>query len=118
MTIECYRILADLAKPRTAQFPGWPLTVEQTDGYGRKAVAWLPTIDTGSLVDPVVQVIDESDGEVVYTLRIRGTRFQAKVFRAGRYTVKVGELPHRVRTLTGLEAGPKDGRPPVRLNAP
>jgi len=66
MTIECYRILADLAKPRTAQFPGWPLTVEQTDGYGRKAVAWLPTIDTGSLVDPVVQVIDESDGEVVY----------------------------------------------------
>jgi len=118
MTIECYRILADLAKPRTAQFPGWPLTVEQTDGYGRKAVAWLPTIDTGSLVDPVVQVIDESDGEVVYTLRIRGTRFQAKVFRAGRYTVKVGEPPHRVRTLTGLEAGPKDGRSPVRLNAP
>jgi len=43
------------------------------------------------MTDPLVQVIDESNGEVVYTLRIRGTTFRPKVFAEGRYRVKVGE---------------------------
>jgi len=43
------------------------------------------------MVDPVVQVIDQSNGEIVYTLRIKGTRFRPRVFARGLYTLKVGE---------------------------
>ena len=43
------------------------------------------------MTDPVVQVIDESDGQIVYTLRIEGASYRPKVFKAGTYTVKVSE---------------------------
>jgi hypothetical protein len=51
----------------------------------------------------VVQVIDESNGEVVYTLRIQGDSFRPKVFRSGAYTIKVGEGENR-DTLTGVQS--------------
>jgi hypothetical protein len=35
-------------------------------------------------------VVDESNNEIVYTLRISGNFFQPKVFREGLYTIKVG----------------------------
>ena len=42
--------------------------------------------------DPVVQVVDEASGEVLYTLRIVGDRYRPRVFRTGgSYTVVVGE---------------------------
>jgi hypothetical protein len=47
-------------------------------------------------------VIDERDGEVVYTLRIAGTSFRPKVFREGTYPVRVDE-GDEARTLRGLE---------------
>jgi len=39
--------------------------------------------------DPVVQVIDQANDEIVYTVRIKGRSFQPKVFKGGTYTVKV-----------------------------
>ena len=53
-------------------------------------------------------MIDETDGEVVYTLRIKGTTFRPKVFREGTYTVKVGEGAKQ-KVLRGVksEAEPK-----------
>jgi hypothetical protein len=39
--------------------------------------------------DPVMQVVDETNDEIVYTVRISGASFRAPVFREGRYTVKV-----------------------------
>jgi len=38
-----------------------------------------------------VQIVDERNDEIVYTLRIKGTRFRPKVFKVGLYTVRVGE---------------------------
>ena len=61
------------------------------DNYGRKAASFLPEIEVAGMIDPVVQVIDESNNEIVYTLRIKGTSFKPKVFKNGLYTVKVGE---------------------------
>jgi alkaline phosphatase D len=44
------------------------------------------------MLNPVVQVIDDTSGDIVYTLRIRGTTFHPKVFSANTaYTIKVGE---------------------------
>ena len=56
------------------------------------------------MTDPVVQVIDESNGEVVYTLRTRGTTFRPKVFAEGRYSVKVGEQGGKMKLPPKLAA--------------
>ncbi len=86
------------------------MVLKQTDNYARKARAWLPTVNVRGMVKAVVQVIDEANGEVVYTLRIRGTRFRPKVFHEGKYTIRVGEPDeNRFKTFRGVPAS-VDGR--------
>jgi alkaline phosphatase D len=67
--------------------------------------------------DAVVQVIDESSGEIVYTLRIKGAEFRPKVFSSGTYTVRVGDQPNKMQELTGIQAIPpeEDGELEVRF---
>ena len=36
-------------------------------------------------------MIDETNREIVYTLRINGNRFRPKVFTKGKYTIKVSD---------------------------
>jgi hypothetical protein len=91
ITIECWPRNVDITKPTDKQYPGWPRTIKQEDNYGRKAVAYLPTIKVNGMKDAVVQVIDEADGAIVYTIRIKGNSLRPKVFKAGTYTIKVGE---------------------------
>ncbi len=88
------------------QYPGWPITVDQINNYGRKAVGFLPTLKIRGMMDPVVQVIDEQDGEIVYTLRIRGNEFRPKVFREGAYTIKVGDQEKKNKTIKGIRSLP------------
>ncbi len=104
ITIECWRLLVDVADPKPGdQFPGWPKTIDMLDNYARRAHAWLPTVRVAGMSDPVVQVIDESDGKIVYTLRIKGTSFRPKVFKDGSYTVRVGEpSAKKVKTFKGV----------------
>jgi hypothetical protein len=81
------------------------VTVDQLANYGRKAAALLPTLQVKGPADPVVQVIHEADGEVVYTLRIAGQSFQSKVFAPGRYTIRVSYPESgKVKELKGIEA--------------
>jgi alkaline phosphatase D len=91
ITIECWPRWEDPAKADAKQYPGWPVTIKQTDNYGRKAVAYLPTLNISGLTDPVVQIVDESDGQIVYTLRIKGSSFRPKVFKDGTYTIRVSD---------------------------
>jgi len=91
ITFECWPRNVDVTAPGSKQYPGWPVTVRQQDNYGRAAKGFLPELEIRGLTDPIVQVIDEASGEVVYTLRIKGTRFRPKVFREGMYTIKVGD---------------------------
>ncbi len=105
IAVECWPRMTDPADPANAgrQYPGWPRTIGQFDNYGRAAGAWLPTLEVKNGIDPVVQVVDEADGEIVYTVRIKGTSFRPKVFREGTYTVRVGE-GDRARALPGVRA--------------
>jgi alkaline phosphatase D len=107
--IECWPRYADPGDPRTGgQYPDWPVTIRQTDNYGGRAVAYLPSIEVHGMSDPVVQVIDESNGEIVYTLRISGVRFRPKVFSIGFYTVKVGEPgTHKMRVFENVRSLPE-----------
>jgi hypothetical protein len=73
-------------------YDGWPVTMNQEDNYGRKAKGYLPTLKITGFNSPVVQVYDETDQEVVYTLRINGDSFKAKVFNTShKYTLSVGK---------------------------
>ena len=68
--------------------------------------------------NPVVQVINESNNEIIYTLRINGTSFRPKVFKKGKYTIKIGEPgTNKMKTLEGVQslAPDKTRRRRVRL---
>jgi len=114
ITFECWPRNVDVASSDARQYPGWPVTIEQRDNYGRAAVAYLPTIVVTGGSDPVVQVVDEADGTVVYTLRIAGTSFRPKVFREGSYTVHVGEGDSR-QTFRGVRSEGAEGRTELRV---
>jgi hypothetical protein len=120
ITIECWPRYADPTDPTSGgQYPGWPITIHQTDNYGRKAAAYLPTIKVGGMTDPVVQVVDETNDEIIYTLRIRGASFPPMVFKAGVYTVRIGEPgTRRMKTLTGVRPAPPDGSETIEVVFP
>ncbi|MBI1344906.1 hypothetical protein GC163_01305 [bacterium] len=103
IVMECWPRFVDVAKPDATQYPGWPLKVTQFDNYGREAIAWLPTLKLTGINDPVVQLIDEYNGDVVYTVRILGHEFTPKVFREGNYTVRVSD-GKTTKEITGIES--------------
>lgn len=104
ITMECWPRGIDVTADNSEQYEGWPVTIDQMDNYGRSAIAYLPEIRVSGMENPVVQVIYEPNGEVVYTVRIKGNQIQPKVFKDGKYTVNIGEQPHNMKTYTGLEA--------------
>jgi hypothetical protein len=117
ITVECWPRNVNIADKDTKQYFGWPRTIDQLDNYGREAVAYLPTIKVRGMANPVVQVIAEKNGEIVYTLRINGTSFRPKVFAAGPYTVKVGELGTRkMKEIKGIEALPPAKEKTLNVN--
>ncbi|MBW7988823.1 MAG: hypothetical protein FVQ84_02205 [Planctomycetes bacterium] len=116
ITIECWPRNVDITNPNTKQYPGWPRTIKQEDNYGRKAVAYLPTIQVRGMRNPVVQVIDDSNDEIIYTLRINGTSFRPKVFKKGKYIVKVGEPgTDKMKILEGVQSLPPDKTKKIRV---
>lgn len=74
ITMECWPRGVDVSTPDAAQYTGWPVTISQTDNYGREPVAWLPEVRIVGGRDEVIEVVDESNGEIVYTIRIKGDR--------------------------------------------
>ena len=102
--IECWPFLADPLRPGT-QFPGWPVTINILDNYGRKAAAHLPTLKVKGVENPVVQVTEEQTGDVLYALRIASQSFQPHVFAPGKYTIKISEPETgRQKEVKGVEA--------------
>lgn len=115
ITMECWPRHVDVTAADARQHPGWPITIKQEDNYNRAAIAYLPELNVQGARDPVVQVIDESDGEVVCTLRILGTTWSPKVFREGTYTVKV-TTGDAVRTITGVASIQKKGESQLEVS--
>ncbi len=91
-------------RPTAKQYPGWPKTISQLDNYARKPAAWLPTLEVRGPADPVVQVIEEPSGEMVYALRIQGREFRPQVFHAGSYTIRVGEPGVKMQEIRGVKS--------------
>jgi hypothetical protein len=65
-----------------------------------------------------VQVIRESDGDILYTVRVSGDRFQPTVYAPGTYTIKAGRDRPDGPAISGLVAGERTavGSRQVRLS--
>ena len=114
--IECWPRWVNPAQPGAQQYPGWPITINQMDNYNRTAAAYLPTIQVSGIDNPVVQVIEEKTEKIVYTIRSKGSSFSAKVFKAGLYTLKVGDPDkNNWQTFTGLTTITKNEKKTIEV---
>ncbi len=115
ITFECWPRFSDAKAGDKAQFPGWPITVSMEDNDGRKPVAYLPTLVFEGAKNPVVQVQDHATGDILYTVRVRGDRFQPHVYKQGTYAVKIGRDTPAGTTILGLEAGERAGQKEISV---
>ena len=119
ITMECYARFPDsIPTFNGGQFYGWPIKINILDNYGRKFLYSLPTIRVKGLAKPVARVIDESNGETVYALRIYAPSFALKVFKKGEYTVEISDPDAgKKKTLEHLKAveGKSNGTLDVNL---
>lgn len=86
-TIAVWPRWVDPSRLGAKPYDGWPITIDQIDNGLRGAQWKLTPIKTPGFRDPVVQVQDETSGEIVYTLRINGESFAPLVRNPGTYTV-------------------------------
>jgi hypothetical protein len=105
ITFECWPRFSE-----KEQFPGWPITVAMDANDGRKVAGHLPELIFEGSANPVVQVIAEKTGEILYTVRAQGDRFRPRIYGPGKYTVKFGPDRPDGPALTGLEPGEGERR--------
>ncbi len=97
IVMECWKRVTEAGE--NIQYSDWPVRVNQFDNYLSEAEYGLPVIKVPDMTDPVVQVIDESDGSIVYTIRIKGNEFKPMVEKMGSYSIAVsatGSNPWKV----------------------
>lgn len=104
ITFECWPRFSDAKQGDGAQFPGWPITVAMDANDGRKIAGYLPELVFVGEKKPVIQVISETSGEILYTVRAQEGRFQPRVYAPGKYTVKYGPGKPDAGVVSGLEA--------------
>jgi hypothetical protein len=107
--VECWPRQVEAQKRNGGQYPGWPIVVNQLKQYDKAAKYILPQIKVSGMADPVIQVIDESNDQIVYTVRIKGETWQPRVFKNGSYKIRVGEPDQdRVQILKGIKTTDSD----------
>jgi len=111
IVVEIWPRWVDPSRPDAEQYYGWPVRLNQLDNDGRAAVAYLPNLRVSGMTEPVVQVVEEETGEILYTLRITGNSFRPKVFDSdGTYTISVGEPgTDRQQVFTGVQISDDPG---------
>jgi alkaline phosphatase D len=102
-TLSNWARQVDATQPGAQPYPGWPVTIHQLDNGYKTARYELKAIDAPS-ADMVLQVEDEATKEIVYTVRMEGKRIIPRVFREGRYTVRLIPDRGRPREFKGLMA--------------
>lgn len=105
ITFECWPRFSKVADGDKAQFPGWPITIAQDANDGRKPHAQLPPVKLDGTPRPVVQVIAESTGEILYTVRAQSDTFTPRVYAPGKYTIKVGKDKPDTVVAQGVAVG-------------
>ncbi|UCF34470.1 MAG: hypothetical protein JSV78_04040, partial [Phycisphaerales bacterium] len=115
IVIECWPRWSDPSQANARQYPGWPIKLHQLDNRASRPVAYLPVIEIEGKNDPVIRVIEQSSGEIIYALRISGRRFHPWVLAPGKYTVEIGEPgTQRWRRIADLQAS-TEPQAPIRV---
>ena len=115
ITFECWPRFADVRDGHTAQYPGWPITVNMQDNDGRKPAGYLPELVCSGVDKPVVQVVRQSNGEILYTVRAKSSRFRPPIYASGSYTVKVGRDRPDHSSIADLTPTPRGTFATLRL---
>lgn len=89
VTFENWPRFVDARRPEAKQFPGWPLTVTQEEQDGRRPDGHLPGVRLAGVLLPVVSVLRQADGELLYTMRAPGPDFRPPVFGQGPFILRV-----------------------------
>ncbi len=116
VTFECWPRFCDVQNGDDEQFPGWPITVRQDANDGRKVASYLPEYVFSDGKDYVVQIVDEADGEILYTIRSQNGRFQPKVYSKGRYTVKIGRDFPDAKILKSVQSSTKSAAGQIKIS--
>ena len=90
ITAECWPRDADLSKPGAKQFKGWPKVIPQLDNYNPTSWGKLGEI-TFNQENPVVQLVDKSSNEVLYTVRVKGKTFTPHAPKGKSFIIKAGK---------------------------
>lgn len=101
---ECWPRFAKVSDGDSAQFPGWPITIAMKDNDGRRAVGYLPPIEQDITEHPVVQVEDQSTGEILYTVRLHDASMRLPVYSAGPFTVRFGADQPTAKKIVDVSA--------------
>ena len=87
ITMECWPRLAD---PKTDnQYKGWPITINQLDNFAQNRQWYLAEVRITGLENPLIQLVNELNHEIVSTIRIKGNTYMPKVLKDGRYSIIV-----------------------------
>ncbi|MEC3907167.1 alkaline phosphatase D family protein [Tamlana sp. 2201CG12-4] len=89
ITLECWPRGAEPQNGDTKQYKGWPVTINQLDNFGTNFKWSLPKIEVTGITKPVIQIVEEENNDILYTIRSLDTSFIPKVPVKGNYTVKV-----------------------------
>lgn len=100
-TFECWPRFANLNEGDSAQFEGWPVTINTKDNDGREPYAFLPKVKL-PIDNAVVEVTNDDTGELLYCYRLDTDYFKAPVFKAGRYTLRAGVNKPEHTQLEGI----------------
>jgi len=105
IVMECWPRSSEKELKNQKQYPGWPVRINQFDNYVTQMKYALPRIKVPDIKDAVIQVIDEEDGEIVYTVRIKGHVFKPPVDKKGKYTFWIGEPgSSKWKSFTGVQS--------------
>lgn len=99
--MDAYRFLSDKDKPSDEdQYPGWPLTIKQTDNDGRKFNYSLPTLKFNQ-ENQLVKVFTGKK-ELLNVIRVNGVSHQFFVPDTNQYYLEVGEAD-KIKKIEGLK---------------
>lgn len=118
ISFECWPRYSDPDAFNTEQYDGWPIVFRMQENYSRKAYGWLPPVNVRGLERyPVVQVLNEITGEIIYTLRISSDRYQPAVFEEGTYSIHIGEPgTGNMKSFSGLTPSRQPGQESIMIS--
>ncbi len=104
--MECWPRNVDVTDPAAEQYLGWPRTISQFDNYNPPSWGKLGELSF-NVENPVVQLIDATSNEVLYTVRVPGKTFTPGAPKGKSFIVKAGKDAPTAIVANGVKVGSK-----------